>query len=261
MVRVSDFTNASGPGYEHLALFTAIAPPAMMFARPKVHTSARVVDSFVPKTALPITDETRPRLTIEAEAATPVGTPSGFEFTWRLDGGPWNFWTPSSTLLIDSPMLRLPGNHDIEVRGRVKDQPTTADDTPTHLSFAVDYSPPKVTLALDPATNEVVTGARDDATPADRLSFRYAIGTGVWSQPGAAHPIPLSELGSRPWLRVEATDLAGHSAVAAYGTPVLGNSTWVPKTAGGKSGGCAEGGVSLMALFGGLGLLRRRRKT
>jgi hypothetical protein len=236
----------------------------MMIARPAVHTAARMTHSFVPPKPTPVDDTTQPRITIEASATSEgVGSAEGYEYTYNIDSSPWHFWTTNSTLEIADSELRFPGNHRITVRGRIKGMPATADMSPPSVYLSVDYSPPQISLTLDSESGNVLVHAHDDATPDNQLSFRYLVGTGQWSAPEQAHPVPLSSLGTPAFLKVEATDLAGHSAEAMYGTPPARSSNWIPPmSTGGKSRlGCDGAGASLFGLAGLVAALARRRRV
>jgi hypothetical protein len=228
--------------------------------RESVHTAARAIESFVPQNPLPFDATTQPRIVIDASATGPRDL-AGYEYTYRIDGEPWHFWSANPQLVVDDGVLRFPGNHDIEVRARIQNEPATADLTPVHVTFPVDYSPPKVMLTLDADRKQILTSAHDDATPESKLSFRYSVSNGPWSEPGSAHAISLASLGSQPWLRVEVTDLAGRTATASYGTPQAPTSTWRPTVAlAGTHAGCEAAGGSVLCLLGLAGLLRRRRR-
>jgi hypothetical protein len=255
-------------GFDHLALFAklSIAPAGPEVAG--VRTTADIVDSFIPAQPKPMDATTQPRVTIQATA---TGARSlqfhGYEYNYRVDGGAWTFWTPDAKFVVDSPVLRLPGNHDIEVRARMIGLPTSIDTEGAHVSVSVDYSAPTVALKVDPVSGKLMTSAFDDSTPVDQIAFRYSFNGGEWSAPGPTQLVDLSELGNSPWVRVEATDLSGHAAIASYGSASVVKSTWKgPDHKAGtvthaSAAGCSEVGMSIWALGGLVGLLARRRRA
>jgi hypothetical protein len=251
-----------GPGgYEHLALWAdlATAPAMMMMTRHKAHTAARIVDSFIPKHPLPLDDpQTQPRVTLDLNSTSSFPGDKAYEYSYRIDNGFWSPWTQEAELAITDNALRLPQLHDIAVRSRVVGQPGTVDVNPAHVSFAVDYSPPKVSLALDPQTNEIRTLAHDEVTPDDQLSFRYAVGEADWSSPGPVRSFDLRSLGPQPSLRVEVTDSSGHTAVAQYGASVAPPALNPPASAA-KHSGCAQTSAGLWGLIGVAAIWFRRR--
>ncbi len=249
--------NASGPGYQHLALFTNLSQAQPDIVR--LDTRATLVGATMPSL-----DEARagaqPLALVGAQAVGIHPADSGFEYDYRVDGGFWSEWQSSSDLRIAAPELALQGTHDIEVRARIAGESASADRTPAVVPFVTDYEPPDVRLALDPDTRTVETIAHDAVTPDDELAFRYRVAGAAWTPWDSPRTFALSQLGTNPSLEAEAKDTSGHIGRATFGIPAeqIGTPSKAPQSD--STGGCTSVPVAALALAGLLARKKRRKK-
>ncbi len=62
------------------------------------------------------------------------GDASDLQYSYKLDRGTWSAWSTNPNPVVSSPVLWLPGTHELEVRARQKGHPETVDLTPVSLS-------------------------------------------------------------------------------------------------------------------------------
>ena len=117
-------------------------------------TRTITVDNTPPQTEIagPETTDGGARFTFAgSDNLTPVGE---LEFAWRLDGGAWSAFSPSTTATLAG---LAPGSHRIEAKAR--DRAGNEDATPAALAFSTASGGLRVTI-LEPAPGAtVVAGA------------------------------------------------------------------------------------------------------
>jgi hypothetical protein len=244
----------TGDGYQHLALYAKLAAGSPLAAR--VETQASVVQSVVPSFDDIRTNRAFPKAIIEARG---LGLQSknfkGYEFSYRIDKGLWSPFTKASRFEVSSPILGLQGHHQIEVIAREIGVGTSEDDTPVTLPFVVDFEGPKVRFEADSSSQTVRTVAHDAVWASDKLSYRYRVGNGSWSSPGAAIEYTESEL--KDGLDVEVTDGAGQVTTAHFGDKIV-----LPQKRAAQAMGCSQTAAPALALvFLALWLARRARRA
>lgn len=65
------------------------------------------------------------------------GAGGAAEWQYAVDDGLWRPFDDVRELVVDDPVLGLPGQHHIDVRARVVGQPQTLDPTPARVTFSV----------------------------------------------------------------------------------------------------------------------------
>lgn len=199
------------------------------------------------------------------------------EFAYRVDGGFWSMYSKLGTLAIDDPVLALPGEHTIEVRARVAGESKLANrDQTARVVVSIDYQAPELELERD---GDVLTfNAFDLTDSAADLRYRWRIHDGEaasdWSDWSATSRLELDELGLTRDFRVEAQvrDRSGKvttdqqtvrvSALTPADDAPVAESNNVEPTAGcaqAPGGTNSNPALALLAAFGMVGLLRRRR--
>jgi hypothetical protein len=235
-------------------LYAKLAAGSPLAAR--VETQASVVQSVVPSFDDIRTNRAFPKAIIEARG---LGLQSknfkGYEFSYRIDKGLWSPFTKASRFEVSSPILGLQGHHQIEVIAREIGVGTSEDDTPVTLPFVVDFEGPKVRFEADSSSQTVRTVAHDAVWASDKLSYRYRVGNGSWSSPGAAIEYTESEL--KDGLDVEVTDGAGQVTTAHFGDKIV-----LPQKRAAQAMGCSQTAAPALALvFLALWLARRARRA
>lgn len=254
--------NPAIDGFEHLGIFADLEI-GVPFSH-SLRTEARLVEAYVPsKAELLGPGRASPRVVVEAraEGLRPVGF-RGYEYSWRLHGGLWSPWIQSDRFEIASPVLRLQGRHEIEVRAREVGMPDSTSAEPAALTFRVDYDAPTVKLVEDEEAGLVRTEARDRLSADDELEFAYRVAGGAWSGYGPARAFRIEELGLDPSLEVRVRDPAGHEASAWWGVPgdQLLRGRFAPAAAAPREDfGCGSAGAPLLGVLGLLALAGRRR--
>ncbi len=139
-----------------------------------------------------------------------------FEFSYRVDGGPWSAWATEANPTLGASALWLQGRHTVEARARVAGEPETVDASPAQQEVLIDILAPRVELAeedgvLTATASDVVTATAD-------LSYRFSIdgAFGDWADSPTA-TAPTSDEMDRI---VEVRDEAGNVGTATIeGTP------------------------------------------
>ncbi len=148
---------------------------------------------------------------ISLSAAVPAGLQDQVEYSYRINGGLWSLFSPSTSLALSSPAFLTPGHHTIEVRSRIQGQPDSLDLVPEQLDLLIDWAPPQIDRIDADDTQGAIITAFDDVDSADALSFRYRVGQAAWSTWTSANAVDLSDyVGQRVRLEVEARDSAGN---------------------------------------------------
>ncbi len=181
-----------------------------------------------------------------------------YEYSYRIDGGPWSAWTRDSRILVGDEILLLQARHEIEARARVAGEPASTDETPASSELLVDILPP--TLQVARTADGVRVIAEDVITAQDDLVVRYLV-DGAWTEWSSDFDLALPYDGSE--VSVEVRDEAGN--VGRSVAPLIRG---LPDGASADGCGCsAPGGgkglpITLLALLGvlGVGLARRRAR-
>lgn len=179
-----------------------------------------------------------------------------YEYSYRIDGGPWSAWTRDSRIRIEDEVLLLQARHEIEARARVAGEPASVDETPARVSLLIDILPPSVQVQRTADGVEVV--ASDVITAAEQLEVRYRV-DGTWSDWGRNFRLDLPYDGND--VAVEVRDEAGNvgSAQAALirGLP----NPNAPEGCGCSAPGTGSGlPLGLVGLLGALGVVVARRR-
>lgn len=136
------------------------------------------------------------------------------EYSYRVDGANWSMYVRSAEVIVDHPLLVMPGEHTIEVRARYVGQPYTVDPTPAKTTVVVDWEAPTVEIERNLQT--ISLEATDLVDRADQLEYRHKLITGnapaAWSDWSAKSTIDLDAIDApdRFRLDVEARDRAGN---------------------------------------------------
>jgi hypothetical protein len=201
------------------------------------------------------------RIALDVGGAGRHGDDRDLEYQVRLDAGPWSAFAPGPRIHLDSPRLLLVGDHEVEVRARVRGEPRTLDPTPAVVSFVVDPLPPR--LWLSPGPDAVRLDADDERTPRERITFSWRVDDGAWSEYRPAEAIAFASLPPGRRLEVRARDEAGNVSPPAtlrlhvHGRPGEAD----PGCPQGCAAGPAGTGLWLAALPFLCALLARRRRA
>lgn len=209
----------------------------------------------------------------------PYELQQAMEYQVRVDRGLWRVWRPArpdGTILVEDGHLLVPGEHEIEVRARYKEDYQTLDATPASVLALVDPIAPVLTAEL--AGEVVVARVVDAHTPrSEPLRLEARARGGDWFE------VPLTRIDDEhgtcvgevqlaaiagPKLELRAFDPRGNpSRIASVS---LGLAAEVPEAQPG-AGGCAchdaggsphDHGTPWIVLLGAviaLALLRRSR--
>lgn len=101
-------------------------------AQSPINTYADLVSLEVP-TAAAMRDGQSPKVTLQLGS----DAPGGAEWQYRVDGGLWQPFDDRRFVTLNDSVLRLVGNHAIEVRARIAGAPETLDPTPARVDFFV----------------------------------------------------------------------------------------------------------------------------
>jgi hypothetical protein len=255
-------------GNQVLAIFADLAK-----AQPKpaarVETTAAIVKVHTPPTDVfqrkgRLRRQDRPR--VELALGQVGGDRAPMEWQITLDRGLPGPWISDPTFVLDAEQFWLQGRHSLAVRGRLRDQPETADPTPVELEVIIDSIAPSV--ALSQSGDAVIIDADDMVSGPEALLVEVRTApTAPWQALGGV-PAELPLAGVDPAaLEVRVTDEAGNVAVATgEGAGFHGRAP--------SSGGCGcrvgvapaghplgRGWLSLAGLgLGALGLMGWRRR-
>lgn len=133
----------------YLGLFLALKAKGMPFAPDSIaidnDPDGTPVDTFATLASLEVpkaeemdvrADKPRsPRVSLYVDADNPNG--GRVEWQLRVDGGLWHPFDEQRQVTLEDPVLRLAGNHAIEVRARTAGKPGTLDPTPARIEFFV----------------------------------------------------------------------------------------------------------------------------
>ncbi|MGE0790676.1 MAG: MYXO-CTERM sorting domain-containing protein [Sandaracinaceae bacterium] len=188
-------------------------------------------------------------------------SPAVYEYSYRIDGGPWSSWHRESRFAIEDDALLLQARHQIEGRARVVGEPSSVDTTPAAAELIVDILPP--TVSAQRTANRIEVVAHDIVSGLEGLEYRYQI-DGEWTEwtRDATATVALDVDSVAVEVRDEAGNVGGAQAALIRGLPN-------PEAAGGCGCRVAGSPSSPLAPFGFLGLglaalalvLRRARRT
>lgn len=242
-----------------LAIFANLALAGPMPYSAPVETTVEVSDLELDRTSMnPETwaegDGNRAWLHFAAEG--PLGVE--YEYSYRIDGGPWSAWTTDERIQIADEILLLQARHEIEARARVAGEPLSVDASPARAELVVDILPP--TVVAERTYEGIEVDATDVVSPQDALEYRFLV-NGSWTAWTAERAMPLE--GDAQVELVEARDEAGN-----VGRSQQALIRGLPNAASGDGCGCAApgagsklplGALALLGLFG-LALTRRRAR-
>ncbi len=184
-----------------------------------------------------------------------------YEYSYRVDGGPWSRWTTEPRVQIEDELLLFQARHEIEARARILGEPASVDPTPALVEVVVDILAPRV--AVERHDDGIVVAAHDIVTPDEALEYRYQI-DGEWTawttEPTLALPTTAAPV------LVEVRDESGNvgraesALIRGIANPAAGNGCGC-RAAGQDEGTLPLGPLGLLGLLGVFGLvgLRRRR--
>lgn len=135
--------------------------PGAMF----VETEADLVSLEVPTAAALRQGTALVRATLQLDAQSPRG--GAVEWQYRVDAGLWRPFDDKRQITVTDPILRLAGNHIIEVRSRVAGAPDTLDPTPASVSFFVAPVDSEPMLAADKTAAAQASGCHMSAGHTD----------------------------------------------------------------------------------------------
>ena len=263
---VKGIGNVSGTKlYNHLALYAELKMPInCAVSSPKTVASLKRSE-IPPAKAMLATGQglPLPRAILDVHALGKTGTP---EFAFRVDEGSWStfFPAPNGELVVEHPVFLLQGQHRIEVRSRVEEDPHGVS-APVQVGFMVDFDAPVVKLTADRAHDLIAISAHDVITPDDKLAYAFAIGEGAFTDFGVARDIGLTAVEARGGVTVRVRDQAGNIGEAKWLAPVTAlrpddATQAVPGET--QASGCSAGlgGLSVAGLAL-LALIRRRRQN
>lgn len=110
---------------------------------------------------------------LDVSSASPFSSRApDVEYSYRVDGGFWSMYTSRETLVVDDPLLSLPGEHRIDVRARRAGRPGTTS-TPRSTTIRIDYRPPE--LDLHARDRAIAIRADDAVDDSDQLEYRHRL--------------------------------------------------------------------------------------
>lgn len=255
-----------------VALFASLeqAPPATTLVQ--ISTELGQVEVEYPEDAGQSEGLVHPTVKVDVSGVLDGQPAQNMEYSWRLDNGLWSPFTSTSTLVLRKPVLALPGDHNLDVRARIKGQLDTLDPSPASTIIHVDYTAP--TLKIAKTDSQFVFKAYDLGDKSETLRFRHRVhhnGTlSEWSQWSAESTLETNTLGltKRARMEVQVKDPAGRVTTTqrTFNPKALMNTS---NSAAPKAGGCSQGSGSnptgplgtLMFLGMGLFALGRRKRA
>lgn len=189
------------------------------------------------------------------DADGPAG--AAYEFSYRIDGGPWSPWTTDRRVRVEDEILLFQARHRIEARARIAGERLTTDSTPAVAELLVDVLPPVLNVAR--TADGVRVEAHDVITPKDKLEVRYQI-DGAWTEWGQNFELelPYDEASVVVEVRDEAGNVGRSEAALIRGLPNA-NVEGCGCSAPGSSSNTPFALIGLVGLFG-LFIVRRRSR-
>ncbi len=259
---------AGTEAYNHLGLYATLLPTNAMCATASPKFAATLKGQHLPQAksmrldgrhALPI-----PEAVFEVHALGKSGTA---EFSTRVDHGLWTEFATvqGDTLTVAHPRFLIQGQHTIELRTRVSEDPHGVSP-PTTVGFMVDWDAPELSLTADSAHDRLIVEAHDVISPSERLRFAYRVGTGALSEFGPAREISLSAIEQQGGVTVQVQDELGNLAEAVYRVPTISEHPDTPTGAtpssdqGNAAAGCSTTAGGELLVLAALALARRRKQ-
>lgn len=254
--------------YNHLGIYAQLMPSNMSCAVSTPRTEVALREVRQPKAAdmkldghhrLPI-----PEVVLDVRALGKAGT---VEFAYQVDDGLWTDFrpVPDDTLTVAHSRFLIQGQHTIQVRSRVAEDPHGVSRSLT-TTVVFDWEAPEVSLNADREHNLLNVTAHDVISPASALQYAYQVGSGAPSAFGPTRPISLDAVEAQGGVTVQVKDELGNIGTAVWKVPTV--STRPEDSAALDDGsakrmpafGCsATGGLELLGLGLVSTLLRRRR--
>ena len=229
-----------------LAIFANLALAGPMPFTSPVETTLRVSDLELDRESMDPehwAEGEGNRAWLHFAAEGPLGVE--YEYSYRIDGGPWSRWTTDERLQIADEILLLQARHEIEGRARVLGEPGSVDPTPARADLVIDILAPTVTA--ERTFEGIEVDATDIVSAADALEYRYEI-DGAWTAWSSDAVRTLEE--DATVTRVEVRDEAGNVGRSQHAL-IRG----LPNSAAGDGCGCSAPGAGSKLPLGALGLL------
>ncbi len=103
----------------------------------------------------PVGTSARVRLRVAPGASAVSDRPH--EYSWRVDGMTWSRWAAGPWVDVTAPTFELAGEHRVEVRARVVDEPESADAEPAVLDVVMGRA-----VSVDAGVPEAAGGGRTE---------------------------------------------------------------------------------------------------
>ena len=179
-----------------------------------------------------------------------------FEYSYRIDGGPWSAWTTEPRVRVEDDVLLLQARHEIEGRARVAGEHASTDESPARAELLIDILPPTVHVAR--TAGGVNVRANDIITASDMLEVRYQV-DGEWTDWGHVFTldVPHDDADVVVEVRDEAGNVGRSQSALIRGLPNANVEGCGCSAPGSSGGGTPLALVGLLGLFG-LVVARRR---
>ncbi len=179
-----------------------------------------------------------------------------FEYSYRIDGGPWSAWTTEPRVRVEDDVLLLQARHEIEGRARVAGEHASTDESPARAELLIDILPPTVHVAR--TAGGVTVRANDIITASDVLEVRYQV-DGEWTDWGHVFTldVPHDDADVVVEVRDEAGNVGRSQSALIRGLPNANVEGCGCSAPGSSGGGTPLALVGLLGLFG-LVVARRR---
>ena len=215
------------------------------------------------------------RLDVGAEEGGSMVAGDEVEYLYRLGAGPWRVAGAGPELVIESPVLRMQGEHTVELRARrADDRNGRFQKLATQVEVLVDYEAPELEIWREGDSIEVRAEDSVDSREQMQMSHRYVVAgnRGAWSNWGAVEEISLANMPQGlEAVEVRVQDRAGHQSTATLDVDTTQRPATVSAESASnrdgepRSGGCqattsapSAALIAVMVLLG-LAFLRRRR--
>ncbi len=166
-----------GADRSYLAIYADLVPGVAPRAVQTTATIAEVADAPAALRLAPLrwAQSRAPAVTLALGA---TGAQAPLEYSVRLDGGLWSAWATNARPMVTSAALWLPGIHQVEVRARERNAPSTIDPTPVLLTFGLgDAATARAPAPFHGQASEA--GCSCDAGGGPGASPLFALGFGL----------------------------------------------------------------------------------
>jgi hypothetical protein len=171
------------------------------------------------------------------------GDMDNLEYSYRIDKGTWSLYRRGPMLSVLSPVLAIPGKHEIYVRSRVFNQPMTTDMTGAMVNVMIDYVPPDIRFEKSSAG---VAVKAYDGVSGDKVKVMWRTGDGLWNEIPNGTLLPADVKGR---IDIRAIDEAGLSSSATV--KLRAEETGSKEVNGGADNNSANMNASLAGSAGG----------